>query len=72
MEQSGEPVALAGGVQVTPIGVPHRAEYTDTYGYVMAGARQRVLYIPDTSPWHASHAIPSSAMSPGAPQSSRS
>jgi pyrroloquinoline quinone biosynthesis protein B len=53
VEQSGEPVALPGGVQVTPIGVPHRAEYTDTYGYLMAGARQRVLYIPDTSPWHA-------------------
>ena len=53
VEQSGAAVALAGGVQVTPIGVPHRAEYTDTYGYLMAGARQRVLYIPDTSPWHA-------------------
>jgi pyrroloquinoline quinone biosynthesis protein B len=53
VETSGEPVSLSDGIQVTPIGVPHRAEYTDTYGYLMAGARQRVLYIPDTSPWHA-------------------
>ncbi len=53
VEQSGAAVALPGGVQVTPIGVPHRAEYTDTYGYEISGARQRVLYIPDTSPWHA-------------------
>lgn len=46
-------IALDDGVQVTPIEVPHRAEYTDTLGYIIAGPNRRILYIPDCSPWHA-------------------
>ena len=50
---AGEAIALPDGLSVTPFMVPHRAEYTDTVGYIIAGARQRTLYIPDTSPWEA-------------------
>jgi pyrroloquinoline quinone biosynthesis protein B len=50
--RSGEAVALPDGISVTPISVPHRAEYTDTVGYYIAGSRSKILYIPDTSPWH--------------------
>ena len=46
-------IILPGGVQVTPLEVPHRAEYTDTYGFYIRGPDKRALYIPDTSPWHA-------------------
>ncbi len=49
----GEVIELADGIRVTPLGVPHRAEYTDTLGYTIAGPNRRVLYIPDCSPWHA-------------------
>jgi pyrroloquinoline quinone biosynthesis protein B len=47
----GEPVALAAGVRVTAVPVPHRAEYTDTLGFVIAGPRATILYVPDSAPW---------------------
>jgi pyrroloquinoline quinone biosynthesis protein B len=49
----GEAVELPGGVTVTPIAVPHRDEYSDTVGYVIAGPGHRVLYVPDTDGWEA-------------------
>ncbi len=42
---------LASGVSVTPIRVPHRAEFTDTYGYVISGPSRKLLYIPDIDKW---------------------
>jgi pyrroloquinoline quinone biosynthesis protein B len=47
----GASVALAPGVSIEPLTVPHRAEYTDTFGYVIRGPRTTVLYIPDTDGW---------------------
>jgi pyrroloquinoline quinone biosynthesis protein B len=47
----GDPVALVGDVRVTAIPVPHRAEYTDTLGFVIAGPHATVLYVPDSAPW---------------------
>lgn len=41
-----------GGVRVTPVLVPHRDELSDTVAFVLAGARSRVLYMPDCDPWH--------------------
>lgn len=45
------PVELADGVRVTPLAVPHRAEYTDTLGFVITGPHATVLYVPDSAPW---------------------
>jgi pyrroloquinoline quinone biosynthesis protein B len=43
-------VALA-GVRVRGLVVPHRDEYSDTLGYLIAGPRRTVLYVPDSAPW---------------------
>lgn len=40
-----------GGVRVTAVRVPHRDEYADTVGYVIAGPRAKVLFIPDIDRW---------------------
>lgn len=47
----GEPVALAPGLTVTPLLVPHRDEYTDTFGFVIRGPHRALLYIPDIDKW---------------------
>ncbi len=47
----GAPVELGEGVSVTALAVPHRREYTDTVGFLVAGPRARVLYVPDTDGW---------------------
>ncbi len=47
----GEPVELGAGVTVTPILVPHRAEFTDTCAFVIRGPNTTVLYMPDCDPW---------------------
>jgi len=47
----GAALALGDGVTVTPIRAPHRDEYADTVGFVFAGPRTRVLYVPDTDSW---------------------
>lgn len=45
------PVEIAADLTVTPIQVPHRAEYTDTHGFLIRGPRRAVLYIPDIDKW---------------------
>ncbi len=49
----GDAVDLGEGVSVRALAVPHRDEYTDTVGFVIAGARQSVFYVPDTDSWRA-------------------
>ena len=44
------PVAVA-GVQVKPLQVPHRDEYSETVGFLI-DAGQRILYLPDIDKWH--------------------
>jgi pyrroloquinoline quinone biosynthesis protein B len=51
--RANESFRLDEGVTVTPIDVPHRAEYTDTVGFVLRGARATLLYVPDTDSWKA-------------------
>jgi pyrroloquinoline quinone biosynthesis protein B len=47
-----EPILLADGIQVTALLVPHRDEFTDTVGYVIARqGRRGVLFIPDIDQW---------------------
>lgn len=40
-----------GEVEVVPIVVPHRDEFSDTLGFRFVGPRSTVLYVPDTEPW---------------------
>jgi pyrroloquinoline quinone biosynthesis protein B len=49
----GVPLALAPGLSVTPLVVPHRGELSDTLGFVVRGPRRTLLYVPDTDSWTA-------------------
>jgi pyrroloquinoline quinone biosynthesis protein B len=39
------------GFKITPVPVPHRKEFTDTYGFLIQGAKKSMLYIPDIDAW---------------------
>jgi pyrroloquinoline quinone biosynthesis protein B len=45
------PTRLAEGLEVTALPVPHRDEYSDTFGFVFRGARKSLLYLPDIDRW---------------------
>jgi len=45
------PVELAPDLRITPIAVPHRAEFSDTHGFRIDGPRGSLLYIPDIDAW---------------------
>jgi pyrroloquinoline quinone biosynthesis protein B len=47
----GVAVELAPNLTVTPFLVPHRDEYTDTFGFEIRGPSRAVLYIPDIDKW---------------------
>jgi pyrroloquinoline quinone biosynthesis protein B len=47
----GDGVDLPGGLRVEAIPVPHRAEYTDTVGYLARGPGRSVVYLPDIDSW---------------------
>jgi pyrroloquinoline quinone biosynthesis protein B len=47
----GRAVDLGDGIRVTAYPVPHRAEFTDTVGFVIQGPRKKVLYVPDIDGW---------------------
>lgn len=44
-------VSLSEDLSITPVLVPHRAEYTDTFGFVIRGPNRSILYIPDIDKW---------------------
>lgn len=46
-----EPHALPGGITVTPYQVPHRDEYSETVGLVVATPGLRFLFVPDIDSW---------------------
>ncbi len=48
---AGRSFDLEGGIEVTPVPVPHRDEYADTVGFLLRGPRSTVLYVPDTDNW---------------------
>jgi pyrroloquinoline quinone biosynthesis protein B len=43
---------LDDGVQVTPIQVPHRDEFSDTMAFLIRGPKKALFYVPDTDTWH--------------------
>ncbi|MBN1659200.1 MAG: pyrroloquinoline quinone biosynthesis protein PqqB [Anaerolineae bacterium] len=47
----GQTVALSPRLSVTPLAVPHRAEFSDTLAFVVEGPARRLLYCPDTDTW---------------------
>lgn len=48
--ESGKPIQFE-GFTVTPVAVPHRKEFTDTHGFLIAGPKKSVLYISDIDSW---------------------
>lgn len=42
---------IAKSLQVTPLQVPHRDEYSETVGYSIQGPNRKALFIPDIDKW---------------------
>jgi pyrroloquinoline quinone biosynthesis protein B len=49
--KSAAPTELTKSLQVTPLLVPHRDEFSETVGFIIQGPNQRVLYLPDIDKW---------------------
>ena len=49
--ESNRTVSLALNVQVTPVSVPHRDEYSETVAYWIQGPNKSALYLPDIDKW---------------------
>jgi len=45
------PIELAPGLSITPILVPHRDEYSDTFAFRIEGPSRKVLFLPDIDKW---------------------
>ncbi|HXH60031.1 MAG TPA: MBL fold metallo-hydrolase, partial [Fimbriimonadaceae bacterium] len=46
-----KPVKVAEGLEVTAMSVPHRHEFTDTFGFVIKGPHKSAVFIPDIDRW---------------------
>lgn len=49
--QNENSVSLSKSIEVTPILVPHRDEYSETVGYHIKGPNKSALFIPDIDKW---------------------
>lgn len=47
------PTRLAADLEVTALPVPHRDEYSDTFGFVFRAGRRSLLFLPDIDRWDA-------------------
>ncbi|WP_075528320.1 MBL fold metallo-hydrolase [Sporosarcina ureilytica] len=50
--EDGQDVPISPNVSITPVEVPHRNEFTETFGFWIKGPNKKVLYIPDIDQWH--------------------
>jgi len=50
--QNDSTITLNKSLQVTPILVPHRDEFSETVGYKIKGNNKTALFIPDIDKWH--------------------
>ncbi|WNS73595.1 MBL fold metallo-hydrolase [Bacillus sp. DTU_2020_1000418_1_SI_GHA_SEK_038] len=50
--RNGQPLPIAQQVSIIPIEVPHRNEFSETFGFVIKGPNKKVLYIPDIDRWN--------------------
>ena len=48
-----EETSLTPRISFVPLPVPHRDEYSDTVGFIIAGPTKKLLYIPDIQGWEA-------------------
>ncbi|MBS1710503.1 MAG: pyrroloquinoline quinone biosynthesis protein PqqB [Armatimonadetes bacterium] len=46
-----ETYRIAPGLQIAPVAVPHRGEFTDTFAYCVIGPKQSLFYCPDIDFW---------------------
>jgi len=53
--KASRPVLLSNGLTVTPLLVPHRDEYTETVGFLIAGPNRSAVFIPDIDKWEQWH-----------------
>lgn len=52
MEMANEkPIRMSSSIEITPILVPHRDEYSETVGYRITGPNKSALFIPDIDKW---------------------
>jgi len=49
--EPGRPIRLAPGLEVIPLPVPHRDEYSDTVGFEIRGPSRSLFYLPDIDKW---------------------
>ena len=49
--ENEQAVSLSKTIEVTPILVPHRDEYSETVGYHIKGPKKSALFIPDIDKW---------------------
>lgn len=42
---------LSPNIEITPLQVPHRDEFTETVGYKITGSKKKILFIPDINKW---------------------
>lgn len=49
--ESGRPVRLSPDLSVTPLAVPHRAEFSDTLAFRVQGPDRALFYCPDIDRW---------------------
>jgi len=49
--QNKTPVSVSTRLSITPLIVPHRDEFSETVGYLIAGQSKSALYIPDIDKW---------------------
>ncbi|MDS9470693.1 MBL fold metallo-hydrolase [Sporosarcina pasteurii] len=50
--EDGRDVSISPNVSIKPVEVPHRNEFTETFGFWIKGPNKKVLYIPDIDQWH--------------------
>ena len=49
--KAGSATLLNSRVSITAISVPHRDEYSDTFGFIVRGPSRSVLWLPDIDKW---------------------
>ncbi len=49
--ENEKPISLSSVIEVIPILVPHRDEYSETVGYIIKGPNKKALFIPDIDKW---------------------
>ncbi|MFJ7936260.1 MBL fold metallo-hydrolase [Sporosarcina sp. NPDC096371] len=47
----GQAITVSAHATVTPVDVPHRNEFSETFGFWIQGEKKKVLYIPDIDRW---------------------